>query len=109
MIVEDYYCCYVNFVGLSYEKFWDFVDKGYYYQYMFNSLNINNGNVIFSNQVQLVGIVQIDWSWVLLAVDFNNDGLIDFYIINGLCKDVFNFDFINNIDKCFVKYIGVNG
>lgn len=109
MTAEDHYRRHANLAGLSYEKFWDFVDKGYHYQYMFNSLNINNGNATFSNQAQLAGIAQTDWSWAPLAADFNNDGLTDLYITNGLRKDVLNLDFINNIDKRFAKYIGANG
>lgn len=109
MTAHDHYRRHANLAGLSYEKFWDFVDKGYHYQYMFNSLNINNGNATFSNQAQLAGIAQTDWSWAPLAADFNNDGRTDLYITNGLRKDVLNLDFINNIDKRFAKYIGANG
>ncbi|NRA50072.1 MAG: CRTAC1 family protein, partial [Phaeodactylibacter sp.] len=109
MTAEDHYRRHANLAGLSYEKFWDFVDKGYHFQYMFNSLNMNNGNGTFSNQAQLAGIAQTDWSWAPLAADFNNDGRTDLYITNGLRKDVLNLDFINNIDKKFAKYIGANG
>ncbi len=109
MAAEDHYRRMANLAGLSYEKFWEFVDKGYYYQYMYNSLNVNNGNRTFSNYAQLAGIAQTDWSWAPLVADFDNDGLKDIYITNGLRKDVLNLDFINNIDTRFAKYAGPDG
>lgn len=36
----------------------------------------------------------MDWSWVFLIVDLDNDGFQDFFIINGYGKDIIDFDFV---------------
>ncbi|MEM6378724.1 MAG: VCBS repeat-containing protein, partial [Bacteroidota bacterium] len=98
-----------NLDGLSYQKFWEFVDKGYHYQYMFNALQVNNGNGTFSNISRLAGVSQTDWSWAPLLADLDNDGLKDIYITNGLRKDVLNLDFINITSADFTKYAKPDG
>lgn len=37
-----------------------------------------------SEILRLVGIVFMDWSWLILFVDLDNDGWKDIYIINGM-------------------------
>ncbi len=109
MTAEDHFRRHTNLAGLTYEKYCDFVDRGYHYQYMFNSLNVNNGNGTFSNLAQLAGIARTDWSWAPLVADFDNDGLKDLYITNGLRKDVLNLDFINNTTARFARNVGADG
>ena len=58
-------------------------ELGYQYQYMFNSLQINNGNNTFSNIANLSGVAKTDWSWAPLFADFNNDGFKDYFVSNG--------------------------
>ncbi len=79
--------------------------SGFYYQYMRNMLQLNNGNGTFSEIGQLAGISNTDWSWAALAADFDNDGWKDLYITNGYNKDYTNLDFINYMDN-FVKQKG---
>jgi hypothetical protein len=98
-----------NLEGISYEKFWEFVEEGYHYQYMFNSLQANNGNGTFSNVARLAGVSQTDWSWAPLLADLDNDGLRDMYVTNGLRKDVLNLDFINTTSSEFTKYAKPDG
>ena len=109
MPAEDHYRKHTNLEGLSFEKFWKFVNDGYHYQYMYNSLNLNNGNGTFSNVVQLAGFPNTDWSWAPLTADFDNDGLKDIYITNGLRKDVLNLDFGSNIQARFAGALGPDG
>jgi len=69
------------------DKFNVNVRSGFYYQYMRNMLQINNGNNTFSEAGQLQGIANTDWSWAPLFADFDNDGWKDLYISNGYFRD----------------------
>jgi len=55
----------------------------YQHQYMFNSMQLNNGNGSFSNISNLAGMAKTDWSWALLFADFDNDGYKDYFTTNG--------------------------
>ncbi len=79
----------------SYDKFNMTLKKGYLPQYSRNALQLNNGNGTFSEIGQLLGVHNTDWSWAPLIADFDNDGDRDFFITNGLLKDVGDLDFIH--------------
>jgi hypothetical protein len=66
------------------EEFWRQVAGGGHYQYMFNTLQRNNGNGTFSDLAQLAGVTSTDWSWTPLLADFDNDGFKDLFISNGV-------------------------
>ena len=53
------------------------------YQYMFNSLQINQGGNRFSNAVQYTKMAKTDWSWAGLMADLDLDGNKDVYVTNG--------------------------
>ena len=106
MAAPDHFRQKSNLAGISDTKFWDFVDKGYHYQYMYNSLQLNNPlppnskqAVSFSNISRLAGVDQTDWSWAPLFADLDNDGWQDLFITNGLRKDVLNNDFVAGINQ----------
>jgi hypothetical protein len=109
MTPADHFRRHTNLAGIKYDQFWDFINKGYHFQYMFNSLNVNNGNGAFSNHAQLAGIAQTDWSWAPVIADLDNDGWKDIYITNGLRKDVLNLDFINNTTPSYARNVGPDG
>jgi enediyne biosynthesis protein E4 len=72
---------------------------GYLPQYSRNMLQLNNGpdadgQYSFSEIGQLAGIFKTDWSWGPLFADFDNDGLKDLFISNGIPLDVTNNDYI---------------
>ncbi|MEM6699574.1 MAG: CRTAC1 family protein, partial [Bacteroidota bacterium] len=89
----------------NYAKFEHNVRSGFYYQYMRNMLQLNNGNATFSEIGQLAGISNTDWSWAALAADYDNDGWKDLYVTNGYNRDFTNLDFINYMDD-FVQQKG---
>jgi hypothetical protein len=86
----------------SYEKFENMLGSGFYYQYMRNMLQINNGNGTFSEIGQLAGISNTDWSWTPLFADYDNDGWKDLFITNGYLRDYTNMDFIKYMND-YVK------
>ena len=55
----------------------------YQHQYMFNSMQLNNGNGTYSNIANLAGMSATDWSWAVLLADFDNDGFRDYFVSNG--------------------------
>lgn len=78
----------------NYEKFALGLRTGFYYQYMRNMLQVNNGNGSFSETGQLSGISNTDWSWAPLFADFDNDGWKDLFVSNGFQRDFTNLDFV---------------
>lgn len=101
MVAEDNFRLKSNMSGMNPKLFWDIVDNGGHYQYMYNTLQLNNGNGTFSDVAQLTGMAATDWSWSNLIADFDNDGLKDAYITNGLLHDIRNTD----ADKKLANYI----
>lgn len=86
------------------------IDYGYNYQYARNNLQLNNGNNTFSEIGQYAGVYNSDWSWAPLWVDFNNDGLKDLFISNGIPKRMNDIDYINFIsDEAIQNSFKTNG
>lgn len=102
MVAEDNFRLKSNMSGMDIQEFWDVVNQGGHYQYMFNALQINNGNQSFSEIANLANISATDWSWSNLLADFNNDGYRDIHVTNGLLRDIRNTDGDKSLDK-FVK------
>ncbi|MEO7767828.1 MAG: VCBS repeat-containing protein, partial [Ferruginibacter sp.] len=75
---------------------------GYQPEFTRNVLQLNNGNrkindhkePFFSEIGQLAGVSETDWSWSILMADFDDDGMKDMYITNGIAKDLTNNDFL---------------
>jgi enediyne biosynthesis protein E4 len=74
------------------------VDSGFQKQYMHNALHLNQGNGFFSDISQLAGISKTDWSWSILACDFDNDGKRDIYVANGYRRNTFDGDIAQKQD-----------
>src|SRR3954454_20787872 len=73
------------------------INYGYNYQYSRNNLQYNRRNGMFSETGLYSGIAATDWSWAPLWVDFDNDGLKDLFISNGIPKRMNDIDYINFI------------
>jgi hypothetical protein len=95
----------------SYQTFQNSDLYGYNYQYVRNTLQMNQGPrvlqndsigaPIFSEIGFLSGIAETDWSWTPLLVDFDNDGHRDLIVTNGFPKDVTDHDFITYRNKAY--------
>ncbi|MDQ3846699.1 MAG: VCBS repeat-containing protein, partial [Bacteroidota bacterium] len=109
MLPEDNLRQKLLFAPDNYEKFDLNLKSGFYFQYMRNMLQVNNGpspspsgegkgEVTFSEVGQLAGISNTDWSWAPLFADYDNDGWKDLFVTNGFVRDFTNMD--------FMKYMG---
>ena len=81
----------------DYDVFYDKIHAGYNYQYSRNNLQLNRKNGMFSEVGTYSGVYATDWSWSALWMDFNNDGLKDLFISNGIPKRLNDMDYINFI------------
>jgi hypothetical protein len=100
MLPEDNRRQKMLFASDNYEAFNLSLRVGFYYQYMRNMLQKNNGDNTFSEIGQLAGISNTDWSWAPLFADYDNDGWKDMFVSNGYTRDYTNMDFL--------KYVGDN-
>ena len=97
MTPEDYRRAKTNMASMSPDNFNEAVRMGFHYQYMQNSLQLNNGNSpkgvpSFSEISRFAGMATTDWSWGALWADLDNDGWKDAIITNGMKRDVNNND-----------------
>lgn len=94
MLPEDYWRAKVTMAPMTNPGTFNYMyKKGHFqYQYMHNTLQLNRKNGFFSEISNYAGIKHTDWSWAVLASDFDNDGLRDIFIANGYKRDVFDND-----------------
>jgi len=106
MVSEDHIRSKKNMSGMSRKKFWKATNAGYHYQFMFNSMQINNGNGTFSEIANMAGISKTDWSWAPLFADFDNDGDKDLMVTNGFKRDMRDNDYMRRADELKKKNNG---
>jgi hypothetical protein len=75
------------------------IDYGYNYQYTRNNLQLNRRNGMFSEVGLYSGVYATDWSWSPLWFDFDNDGMKDLFVSNGIPKRLNDIDYINFISN----------
>ncbi len=75
------------------------INAGYYHQFTRNTFQLNNGNNSFSEIGRLAGVEASDWSWGALIFDFDNDGMKDIFIANGMYQDLTNQDYLRYISN----------
>jgi hypothetical protein len=89
----------------NYLTYQNFENYGYQFQYVRNTLALNQGPrlgdndtigaPVFSDIAFMSGIAQTDWSWAPVVTDFDNDSYRDLIITNGFPKDVSDHDFMS--------------
>ena len=97
MVADDHARNKTNMGSMSPERFWGNVRSGRFYQYMANTLQLNNGNGTWSEIGQMAGVARTDWSWAPLFCDLDNDGWKDLMVTNGFKHDVRNNDYNMNV------------
>lgn len=108
MVAEDNYRQKTMMASMSTENFWRNVKAGYHFQFMRNSIQLNQGNANFAEIGQMAGIAKTDWSWAVLLADFNLDGWKDMFITNGYYRDTRNVDYRNYFEKNYSKVVVSN-
>jgi len=73
------------------------IKNGYSPQYMQNSLQQNIAGRSFSEIAHFSGIAATEWSWAPVIADYDNDGLKDIFISNGIKGATNDLDFISFI------------
>ncbi len=79
----------------AYDIFKFKIGAGYAHQYTRNNFQFNRRNGLFSEIGLYSNVAATDWSWAPLWVDFDNDGLKDLFISNGIPKRMNDIDYIN--------------
>ncbi|PTX18148.1 VCBS repeat protein [Pontibacter mucosus] len=67
---------------------------GYFNQYSRNCLQLSHGGEKFSDIGLMAGVAATDWSWSTLLADYDNDGIKDIFITNGIVRRPNNMDYI---------------
>jgi len=99
---EDNFRKKMMLLPASYQFYQNSDQFGYVYQYVRNTLQLNQGfapgkdsvdHPVFGDISFFAGIEGTDWSWTPLLADFNNDGYRDLFIANGFPRDITDRDF----------------
>ena len=72
---------------------------GYNPQYAKNALQLNRGNGMFSEVAMYANVFATDWSWAPLWLDFDNDGLKDLFVSNGIPRRLNDIDYVNYVSN----------
>jgi hypothetical protein len=94
MLPEDDYRLKTTTTFDDWDSYQTRLKLGYQHQFTRNTLQRNNGNGTFSEVGQMAGVARTDWSWSALIADFDQDGLQDLHITNGIFRDVTSQDYI---------------
>ena len=82
---------------------------GFYNQYSRNCLQLSNQGKFFSDISIMAGVAASDWSWSPLLADFDNDGVKDLFVSNGIVKRPNDLDFIKFVSSDNGEMIDENG
>lgn len=100
---EDNFRKKKNMNPANYNVYQNMMYGSYNLQYVRNTLQLNRGpgigsndsltEPVFSEISFLAGVAQTDWSWNASLADIDNDGYRDIIITNGYPRDVTDHDF----------------
>ena len=95
----------------TYEQYrYKILNAGFQNQYSRNCLQKNLGNgEAFSDVALMDGVAATDWSWSPLMADFDNDGVKDLFIANGIKRRPTDMDYISYISDFSVQAMLMNG
>lgn len=67
---------------------------GFFYQYSRNCLQLNLSGEKFRDIGLMSGVAATDWSWSTLLADYDNDGIKDIFVANGIVRRPNNLDYV---------------
>jgi hypothetical protein len=111
MMAEDNYGKKAGYSSIDNDGFRKLVNLGMNHQYMYNTLQVNNGVTatgqvpVCSDIAMLAGVSATDWSWGPLLFDMDNDGLKDLFIANGINRDFINNDYLSFFEKQYRELV----
>jgi len=79
------------------ERYKDKVEWGYGHQFTRNVMHVYDGQGRYLETSRFSGIESTDWSWAVLAADFDFNGYNDLFITNGLLQDITDLDYLVEI------------
>ncbi len=83
MVAESHERIKTHMGAMKPEDFWNQVKTGGHYQYMFNTLQRNNGDGTFTNVSQEMGLAEPVTTMGCNFGVLDNDGYLDFYLATG--------------------------
>jgi hypothetical protein len=94
----------------SYDQYkFKILKGGFQYQYSRNCLQKNLGNGEAFSEVGLMdGVAATDWSWSPLLADFDNDGIKDLFIANGIKRRATDMDYVSYVSNDAVQGALIN-
>ena len=96
----------------SWETYQRMVENDYHYQFTRNVLQLNTGAIEDDNAIptvhfdeigRLADVAATDWSWGALMADFDNNGLKEIFVANGIYKDLMNQDYVSFFNPIAIK------
>lgn len=72
---------------------------GFYNQYSRNCLQLSHQGKFFSDISMMAGVSSTDWSWSPLLADFDNDGIKDLFVSNGITRRPNDMDYIKYLSS----------
>ena len=105
MLPEDEYRLKTYMGDGSYDEYKSKILRGgFQNQYSRNCLQKNLGNgEAFSDVGLMDGVAATDWSWSPLLADFDNDGVKDLFITNGVKRRPTDMDYISYVSDDAVQ------
>jgi enediyne biosynthesis protein E4 len=82
---------------------------GFYNQYTRNTLQLNQGGEKFSDIGAMAGIAATDWSWSPLLADYDNDGVKDLFVSNGIVRRPNDLEYLKFVSSPEVNMILARG
>lgn len=80
-----------------------YIKNGYAHQFMQNTLHIQSHGGDFIEQAFMSGVAATEWSWGVLAADFDLDGYKDLYVSNGIKGATNDMDYVSFIAQDHIQ------